>query len=291
MGALPDYAWCCYVTELVAQVRRHLAEIPDLVVEASHYRTPGSAPMDPTFGGKKGKGSAYRILIDPEIFDLLDDNDKALDDVMLNRYPADWIWEDGAGRKVVEPARQRRLGVLPTLGLWVSLAYAELEDLGRGPVGCCPARRHTISGETAWLAEYAPDIIELHGDFARDIELLWADLRRACRIRREYIPKCNKCGNRIEAVMDGDSPAWWRCTGCPQTWVHDAEVQRLALTRPPMTLIEMATFLGKSVRDLYRLRDDSRFVPVGRSKRGGALYEVEQVRRAVQSSEKSLRTA
>src|SRR5215216_3041467 len=165
----------CRVTDLVAQVRRHLADIPNLMVEASHYLTPGSAPLDPTFKSQ-GKGSVYKIPITPEIFDLLDERDKALDDVMLNRFGGD-----------------RRLGVLPTLGLWVSLAYAELEDLGRGPHECCPARRHTISGETAWLSEYAEDIVELHDDFARDIELLWIELRKACRVRREYVPKCPQC--------------------------------------------------------------------------------------------------
>jgi hypothetical protein len=101
------------MSEEIVQIRKYLADIPKLLTEASHYLTPGSAPIDPT--ATRG-GTIYRIPIVPEIVDLLDTNDKALDDIMLNRSGG-----------------ERRLGVLPTLGLWVSLVWVELDDLGRDP--------------------------------------------------------------------------------------------------------------------------------------------------------------
>jgi transposase-like protein len=271
------------VTDLVAQVRRHLLDIPDLVAEASYYFTPGSAPLDPTFNGSGGKGAVYRIPISPEIFDLLDSRDKALDDLMLNRTAIDW--EDGDGRKVVGE-RLRRLGVLPSLGLWVSLAYAELQDLGRNPRDCCPARSHTIAGETAWLTEYAAEIVELHDDFARDIELLWTELRRACRIRKEYVPSCPQCStdrhrNYLEGVYGSDedaAPAWWRCRACGFNAVRDAEIKRVAALQPRMTLRQIASLLRLPLRTLHNWRTQGRFSSDSRG-----LYELEHVKRAAQS--------
>lgn len=262
----------------VAQVRRHLAEIPELVAEASHYLEPGSAPKDPD--ARHGT-TVYRIPIVPEIADLLDQRDKALNDIMLNRTSIDW--EDGTGRKIIDP-RIRRLGVLPTLGLWVALVYAELEDLGRSPRACCPARSHTIGGEVNWLDQYASDAVELHDDFPRDIELLWVELRRACRIRPEYIPQCPKCGHRLEGVYGSDSDkeaAWYRCTGCPKTFVMDAELKRLALTQPPMTLREIASMLQLPLRTLqgWATGPHPRFSSNGRGR-----YELEHVKRAAASA-------
>lgn len=275
---------------LLKKVWKFLAEIPGLYYEARHYLIPGSAPIDPTTSVRGA--SVYRIPISADIFDLLDLRDKDVGDVIGIRSGV--IWQDGAGRRVVEPA-QRRLGVLPTLGLWVSLVWAELDDLGRTPRECCPAREHTVAGEAGWLHEYAHEIVELHPDFPREIELLYGELRKACRVRREYVPTCPACAtatrrSRVEAIYgdDASAPAWWRCTACEKTWVADAEVRRFALTQPPMTLREMANFLDLPLRDLYRIRDAQRLVPVGRSGRGGGLYEVEQVRRAVEKVGKNV---
>ena len=272
----------------VAQVRRHLAEIPDLVAEASHYLTPGSAPKDPD--ARHGT-TVFRIPIVPEIVDLLDERDKLLDDIMLNRTAI--AWEDGAGRKVAEH-RLRRLGVLPTLGLWVALVHAELEDLGRAPESCCPARGHTLAGEVAWLVEWAEAVIELHDDFPRDIELLWQELRRACRVRQEYIPQCPKCGHRLEGVYGSESDkeaAWFRCTGCPQTFVMDAELKRLAALQPPMTLRQIAGVLRLSCRDVYGWYRQDRYMPVGTNARGQRLFELEHVKRAALSAGRAIEAA
>lgn len=263
--------------DVAAQVRRHLAEIPELLVEAGHYLTPGSAPLDPNFKAQ-GKGSVYKIPIVPEILDLLDTNDKALDDVMLSRRYLGFLNAERDDFNINNG--QRRLGVLPTLGLWVSLVYAEFEDLGQDVRECCPSRQHTIVGECDWLSEYAEGIIELHSDFPRDIEQLWLELRKACRIRKEYVPRCPAHGgvNRIEGVYgspEDAAPAWWRCTGCGKTWVHDAEIRRLALTQPRMTLRQIGVWLNIPLRTLHNWRTAGRFSGDSRG-----LYEVEHIKRA-----------
>jgi len=252
------------LTDEIAQVRRHLNDIPDLVVEASHYLVPGTAPKDPD--AHYTKGPRLRLPIVAEVFDLLDDRDKDLDDILLNRFGG-----------------ERRLGVLPSLGLWVSLAYVELDDMGLNPRDCCESRQHTVVGECGWLNEYADPIVELHPDFPRDIERLWLELRKVCRIRKDYEPTCPVCATatrrwRIEPVYgpeDSVYPAWWRCTGCPKTWVHDAEIQRLAMTQPRMTLRQIATWLELPLRTLHNWRSDGRIQPDSKGR-----YEVAHVREA-----------
>ena len=257
----------------LTQVRSYLADIPALHAEASHYKTPGSAPIDPT----SVRGSTiFRIPIVPAIVDLLDIREKDLEDATENRKYAGFTRAEAEDFHINNG--ERRLGVLPTLGQWVALAYAEFEDLGRRPRVCCPARCHTVAGESDWLIEYAEPILELHPDFLRDIERLWAELRKACRVRREYIPKCPFCNWRVEAIYGDDEaegPAWWRCTGCAKTWVRDAEVKRFALTQPRMTLRQIATWLGIPLRTLHNWRNQGRFTTDGRG-----LAEVSHVENA-----------
>lgn len=263
-------------------MRRHLADIPNLVAEAQHYLTPGSAPLDPT-NQTKGKGSVYKIPIVAEIYDLLDLREKNREDVTDNRKYAGFARAEAEDFHINNG--QRRLGVLPTLGLWVSLSWAELDDLGHQPRECCLPKQHTITGETNWLSDYAEQIIELHSDFPRDIEQLWTELRKACRIRREYVPTCPICATattrwRVEAVYGDDGePAWWRCTGCAKTWVRDAEVKRFALTQPKMTLGNIASWLGLPLRTLHNWRTQGRFTTDHRG-----LAEVEHVKRAAEAA-------
>jgi len=245
------------MTDLLTQVRAHLADIPALVAEAEHYITPGSAPADPD---ARHATTIFKIPIVPEVFDLLDGREKDVEEPGLNRM-----------------AGERRLGVLPTLALWVALAYAEIEDRGERPRVCCPPRRHTIVGESGWLYEYAAHILDFNDDFAADIAKLHRELQRACRVRQEYVPKCPQCRWRVEPVYsDGTTgPAYWRCTGCTKTWVHDAEVARLALTQPKMTLRQISSMLNIPLRTLYNWRNQGRFS-------GGPLFEVDHVRRAAE---------
>jgi transposase-like protein len=162
------------------------------------------------------------------------------------------------------------------------LVWAELDDQGCTPRICCPDRKHTVAGEAGWLYEQAHTIMELHPDFYREIELLHSELRKACRVRREYVPTCPACAtatrrNRVEAIYgdDPDSPAWWRCTACEKTWVADAEVRRFALTQPKMKLREIASWLSIPYSTLQRWRTLKYFTTDSRG-----YVEVEHVRRA-----------
>jgi len=57
--------------------------------------------------------------------------------------------------------------------------------------------------------------------------------------------------------------------------VHDAEVQRLALTQPRMTLRQIASWLEIPLRTLHNWRTDGRFSPDSKG-----LYEVAHIREA-----------
>lgn len=255
--------------QTLQQVRRELADIPDLMVEASHYVIPGSAPADPEARASTGIPS-HRLVIAPDIVDLLDPREKDMepDSITENRF-------DG----------HRRIGVPPTITMWCQLLYVELEDIGTPAKPCCPRDQHTLARECTWLSDHAADAARLHDDFTAEIHSMWTDLRRACRITQPYIPVCTACGHRLEGqYADGEStdisPAWWRCTGCGNTVQHEAEIRRMALTQPPLTLRQLTSLLNIPLRTLYRWESEGRFLPVKRNSRGGKLYEVEHVRRA-----------
>lgn len=259
----------------VAQLRRYLNDIPQLMAEAEHYITPGTAPHDPD---ARHTTTIYKIPIVAEIVDLLDKREKDIEDVTDIRFSG-----------------ERRLGVLPTLGLWVALAYSELEDLGHDPRICCPERNHTTTGETSWLSEYAESIIDLHpcceqcergkrgcgcGCFHHEIETIWKELRQACRVRREYTPRCPQCRNLLQGVYgtpEDKAPAWWRCNACGFTAIADAEIKRLAALQPRMTLRQIADLLKLPISTLRGWRDQKRFQPDSHGK-----YELEHVKLAAQ---------
>lgn len=264
--------------KLVALVRGWLGEIPDLMVEVQHYVTPGSAPVDPD--ARQGSGvKSHRMVLVPDVVDLLDVREKNLDpdDVgWLNRI-------DG----------QRRVGVFPTLSMWVSLVHGEMIDLDEDPSDCCPPRAHTLAGEVAWLSQYADRAVALHNDFAPEMRQIRNDLRTACRVVEPFVPQCPKCGWWMEGQWPDDevdaekAPPWWKCSGCGWTITHDAEVRRLAALQPPMTLRQMATMTGVSHRTLLRWEADKRFLPVGENSRGVKLYEVDHIKRTVEKTDRA----
>ena len=243
------------------RVRRQLTDIPDLMVEVALYLTTGSLPPDPD--ARHGTNNPARIPIVAAVTDLLDvrskrfsDEDEGVRDLELDRK-----------------AGSRRLGVLPTLGLWVSMVHAELEDLGTPARECCPPRQHTVAGEVGWLMEQLDRVLELHNDFAEDVDWLWTDLRKACRLRPPLPLTCATCGFALEGM---DSDAWFRCTGCPRTWRMDAELRRLGATQPGMPLSQVSRLLEVPVKTLHDWKSRGWILPVG--KRGATfLFEVEKV--------------
>lgn len=251
-------------------------DILDLMVEVQHHWIPGSAPVDPD--ARQGEGiKSHRSVITEQVVDLLDFREKDMepDDLAENFVDGEW-----------------RLGVFPTLAMWVSLVHVELVDLGENPAECCPdARHHTLAGEIAWLDRYADRVLDLHDDFERQIRSIRQALRTACRTTDAFQPTCTKCGNDMDPqYAEGESgdiaPPWWVCTACGWTVIHDAEVRRLALTQPPMTLRQIHRITHIPLRTLHNWRAEKRFLPIGKSKRGGDLFDLALIERAAKSEEK-----
>ena len=85
-----------------------------------------------------------------------------------------------------------------------------------------------------------------------------------------------------------DDNSWFDCTGCPETWVMDAEIQRMAATQPDMPLTQIAKILGRSLGTLQKWAILGRILPVGR--RGKTfLYDLERVRRVSEATQKRTR--
>lgn len=204
------------------QVREQLAEIPDLMAEVSYYIEPGSAPIDPD--ARHRHGNLAKLPLVAAVADLLDERQKDLTD------PEDLP----ANRKNGE----RRLGVLRTLGLWVSLIHPELEDTEGETAVCCPGREHTISGECSWLIQHLDFTMGLHPDFGCDISAIWRDLRNQTRTVDAGPLRCliETCGWPVEEMSGG---AWYRCTGCRRSWSR-LELHKLHEQQKPKTLSEIA---------------------------------------------------
>jgi hypothetical protein len=247
--------------KLLVQVRQHLADIPDLMAQLAHFRTPGSAPPDPD--ARRGTSSPSRPTVVLSVVDLED-----------TRWKPN---ADQPGERTAELDRQigeRRQGVLPTLSLWVMLADSDMNDGGMHPT---PAPEPpTVTTECGWLHEHVEWIVGQYADFAPEISDIHRDLSRGCRIRPPLPLNCSMCGWRV--VPADETESWYRCTGCEKTWRMDAELRRLGATQS-MTLKEAERALGVPLRTLYNWEAEGRFMPVGR--RGNAkLYDPEHLKRA-----------
>lgn len=250
------------MADLLERVREWLAEIPELYAMLPMYRAPGSLPPDPEARRATTNPSRPNAVL--EVVALADERDKPHSDGEVGVRDTD----------LDSRAGERRQGILPTLGMWVSMVSAELIDLGEDVDECCPAHEHTIAGEAAWLVKYAERALELHDDFAEDIAWMHRDLRKAVGERDPLDFYCPKCGWLIEPV---DGAAWFRCTGCPQTWRLDAEIRRLGATQPDMSLRECARRLNRPLATLREWASRGKILPVGR--RGQVfLYDLERVR-------------
>jgi predicted RNA-binding Zn-ribbon protein involved in translation (DUF1610 family) len=239
-------------------VARMLGEIPELFALLPLYGLPGSTPPDPD--ARRGTSSPAKPPTVLDVVDLLDTREKPQAD---------------DGERDVEldkRAGYRRLGILPTLGLWVSMVAAELDDMDEPVEVCCPDRQHTVAGECAWLTTHLDRILELHPDFPEDVEWMWRDLRRVVGERDPLTFYCPKCGWRIEPQ---DDATWFRCTGCPQTWRMDAEIRRLGATQE-LTLKQIASMRGLALKTLHDWSARGWIAPIGRSARG-FLYDIARV--------------
>lgn len=252
-------------------VRWWLTELPDLYAQQSNYLLPGTRPADPTT--RYAPPSSTRPPLTLDVIDLTDTRTKPDDQLT----PSDLIEHD-------RMAQTRRLGIIPTLGLWVSLVMDELLDLGQDPATCCPTTpdgdggwitTHTITGEVDWLLDHLDQILDLHPDFADDIEAMHRDLRHTVGDRDPFHIVCPYCRNTVEPHGDN---AWFQCVACFKSWTMSAELRRLGATQPDMPLSKIAGLIGRSLHTLRKWAMEGRIEPIRR--RGQTLlYDLERVRK------------
>lgn len=240
-----------------------LTRIPDLAAEQPLYLLPGTRPADPT--SWRGKGSPARP---PVTLDVIDTTDTRLKDTG-DLTPAEAFSYD----------QRDRLGVLPYLGLWVSLVMDELIDCGIQPDVCCPLNNgdtitHTVTGETRWLLRYLDQILDLHPDFADDVHRIYRQLQQGVGERDPFALKCDRCTWPVDPQ---DGASWFKCSGCGKQWTLVGEIKRLAGMQPNMPLRKIATILGRSLGTLQKWAIEGRFLPVGRQGQT-FLYDLERVR-------------
>lgn len=255
----------------IIRVREQLTAIPELYTQAAMHRQPGSTPPDPD--QRRATSNPSRPTVRLDVVDLLDERNKTrADDETGQRDP-----------ELDKLAGYRRLGVLPTLGLWVAMVQVELEDSGQQVAVCCPTRTHTAAGECSWLLTHAETVLELHRDFAKDVDWIYQDLLRACGVRPDHPVSCRACGDRVEGH---DKNAWFQCVGCGRSWLFDAEMARIGKAAAGdglgLTLRQMAVELGLAESTLYKLWKLRRVLPQGVGVRGVRLFQVEHVRRAAE---------
>lgn len=257
--------------KLVDAVRTQLADIPKLYTQLPRFILPGSKPPDPNT--PRASSNPARPPVTLDVIDLRDTRLKPNAD-------------DEFGERDLEldqMAGYRRLGVLPTLGLWVSMVAAELTDQGEDVEDCCPPHQHTIGGECDWLYDWTDLILEQHPDFADDINWIHKDLRQAVgeSNRKPYHPRCPWCRDKIEGEGETGTE-WFRCLGCGRTWTFAAEIRRLAATQPPMTLRQCSEAMRRPLKTLQRWAAELRFLPVG-ERNGVKVYDLEIIKRAAAS--------
>jgi ribosomal protein L37AE/L43A len=167
--------------------------------------TPGSRPpvslalIDAT--DSRRKAPARELLADPRRV-----HNEHLDPPEASRL-ARWL-DEGA-----------RHGVLPTLGLWVRMAEAEMCDDGAEHTD--PAEHPTVTTEAGWLAMHLDWIVaqQWAPELDRDVARMWGELRRATGERPEFRPRCPECNGTLVSHA-----TWWECRACGRDWRDDRMV-------------------------------------------------------------------
>lgn len=111
-------------------------------------------------------------------------------------------------------------------------------------------------------------------ELADDLHAADKAIKAALRERPEYLPRCDKCGWKLEA-KDGGS--WYSCTGCKRVVDHWAELKRLAEIQPPMAIKDLASAVNVPMETVKGWVKSGALTAVNPAKRG-KLYDVWQAR-------------
>lgn len=165
-------------------------------------------------------------------------------------------------------------GLVAMLESWTRLAEAEMLDDGQEPEPLTTPP--TVATECDWLLRNIVWVLEQQWvtELADDLAKADKAVKAALRERPEYLPRCDRCGWRLEA-KDGGS--WYSCTGCRRVIDHWAELKRLAEIQPPMTIKELATAVDVPMETVKGWVKSGALTAVNDVKRG-RLYDVWQAR-------------
>lgn len=312
--------------KLVADVRRDLADLPELYTLLPLFRGLTSGPSEQQ-GPSVGPRS--RPPLNLALVDLADrrhkaDADPYRGDAALDRMPH--RWRDGQGRMVESPGALR-LGPLAILASWSRATSDALWDAGvthdelgveactalcdeapvrarrltaQGPCSADP-RGHrvetTVAGECAFLLQHLTWCSEQQwfDELAADTKRIRRDLQAATGERDEptSLP-CTVCGWQMQGMGDYDAERgrypWYRCTGCSKAITTQAELDRVEQkARDVVTLRYAAEELGRPLSTLKEWRQQKLLEPVGRDARG-SLYSLTAIRKVGASVRNGVRS-
>lgn len=292
--------------KLLAELRRHLGELPELYGLLPTFLLPGSRPLDPE--GIVGTSSPARPPVNLDVTDLLDTHEKADAEATRTDYDIDrraTQWRDGCGKMTGSPAA-RRQGILPTLSSWVLLVDENLDGtagyvppwvreaccgacfvlfVGQSDIqGCCvgsrrphPWQGRTVSGECRFLLNHLDWIIEQRwsDELGLDVKTMRDDMRRAIgdRDTEEATLTClvPGCGWDVMPAERGI----YRCAGCGKSW-GEVELSKMAERKRPRTIRECAKLFQVGERTLWRYVDTDKVRPLARDS-GRDLYDTQQI--------------
>lgn len=243
-----------------------LAALPDAYAMLNLFRLPGSQPADT--GSRQRTTLDHRTLLNLAVLDLTDEREKP--DTAPVRTAADLAADKLAG--------ERRQGILPTLGLWVRLADAEMCDEGHRhdephPNPTVRTECDWLTGHLDWIGEqpWANEITDEIADMLRDCQSVAGDLDQ---VKDRLYCLNDRCGWPVEEV-DG---AYYRCTGCGRAWGR-LELHRMAERKKPKPLGECARLANVGERTLRRYKAEGRLHVAARSGTTD-LYDIDQVMQA-----------
>ena len=249
---------------VVAELRRSILDsldhLPEVYALLPLFTEPGSTPPDPD--GPRGKGSPKKAPVRLDVLDLLDEREKADSEAQRLDYDID------------RRAGARRQGILPTLVSWLRLAEGEQYDQGMKPPEL--AETPTVATECAWLRGQLLWVVQQvwADELAADLEQMFADCRAATGWARPDPTLCPKCKSLVVARSGG---AWWSCTGCPETWAREAEINRFMSEQEHVkTLRECAALVERPLGTLKEWRSRQWITPVA-TVRGVQMFDVRKV--------------